>query len=288
MTEKHWSFAGVWLLLCLNTAVSGSFPQAQAVTWVSYNFKTILTWRPKPVNYSYTVEFSKFGGDNQRTSHCIQMNKTECDLTVEFADLKSKYTADVLSEPLPGVSFDSPEFPRAPSDQFCPYQDTFIGSPKFKIEVSKDERKATLYIEDIPTALLDAQKKTRTIQDIFQNDLNYMVTYNKAKSSGKKVKMSASNQVELPDLDRGVSYCFTVQVQIPSRGSKNHLGELSQVQCSPGNTSFFEEYSIGVIAGCILAILVIISTLIVVIVICCNRRQKRDNEKNEGVPLKGV
>lgn len=60
-----------------------------------------------------------------------------------------------------------------------------IGSPKFKIEVSKDERKTTLYVEDIPTAVLDAQKQTRTIQDIFKNDLHYRITYNKAKSSGK-------------------------------------------------------------------------------------------------------
>lgn len=43
-----------FLFLC-----AGSFPRAQNVTWVSFNFKTLLTWSPKPVNYSYTVEYSK-------------------------------------------------------------------------------------------------------------------------------------------------------------------------------------------------------------------------------------
>lgn len=35
------------------------FPKAQNVTWSSVNFKSILTWSPKPTNYSYTVEFSE-------------------------------------------------------------------------------------------------------------------------------------------------------------------------------------------------------------------------------------
>ncbi|XP_017329992.1 coagulation factor IIIa [Ictalurus punctatus] len=287
--EKHWSFVSVLLLCFLSASVSGSFPKAQNVTWLSFNFKTLLTWSPKPTDYSYTVEFSKFGEDNQRTPHCIQMSETECDLTAELTDLKSKYTADVLSEPLRNMSSELIEFPRTASDQFCPYQDTVIGSPKFKIEVSKDERKTTLYVEDIPTAVLDAQKQTRTIQDIFKNDLHYRITYNKAKSSGKKVKISTSSQIELTDLDRGESYCFTVQVVIPSRSTNKQLGESSQVQCSPaGGISFFNDYSTTVIAGGILTIIVIISAVTAVIVICCKRQQEAKNRGKEGVPLKSV
>lgn len=37
---------------------SASYPRAHNVTWRSLNFKTILTWEPKPsADYSYTVEF---------------------------------------------------------------------------------------------------------------------------------------------------------------------------------------------------------------------------------------
>lgn len=58
--------------------------------------------------------------------------------------------------------------------------------------------------------------------------------------STQKVKISTSSQIELTDLDRGESYCFTVQVVIPSRSTNKQLGESSQVQCSPaGGISFF-------------------------------------------------
>lgn len=44
----------------------------------------------------------------------------------------------------------------------------------------------------------------------------------------------------LTDLDREESYCFTVQVHIPSRGINKQYGEPSQVQCSElGETSIF-------------------------------------------------
>ncbi|MCJ8728563.1 hypothetical protein PDJAM_G00005840 [Pangasius djambal] len=275
----HWGFVCVWLLCFVNASVSGSFPKAQDVTWNSLNFKTFLMWSPKPTNYSYTVEFSKLGEDNKRTPHCIQMNETKCDLTAELTDLKSKYGADVLSEPL--RDSDLIEFPRTASAQFCPYQDTNISSPTFKIEVSKDKRKITLYIEDIPTAVLDAQKQKRTIQDIFKDDLQYKVTYNKAKSSGKKEKISTSSQIELTDLDRGASYCFTVKVYIPSRSFNKQLADESQVQCSPaGDMSFFEDYSSAVIAGGIATIIVIILVVIAVIVICCRRQQEAKNRGN--------
>ncbi|KAM9488717.1 coagulation factor III, tissue factor a [Clarias gariepinus] len=285
-SEKPRSFMSVWLLLVLSAVASGSFPTAQNVTWVSVNFKTLLTWDPKPTNYSYTVEFSKFGENNQRIPHCIRMSQTECDLTAGLTDLKSKYEADVVSEPLRDMSSDLIEFPRTASEQFCPYQDTIIGSPQFTIDVSKDKQKITIIIEDIPTAVLNAQNQMRTIQDIFKNDLQYKVTYNKAQSTGKKEKTRASNQIELTDLDKGESYCFTVQVLIPSRNINKQLGERSQVKCSPGD-DINGVFSPAVIAGGTLAILVIIAVVIAVIIICCKQKEEKNRGK-ERVPLKGV
>ncbi|TSK34869.1 Tissue factor [Bagarius yarrelli] len=232
---------------------------------------------------------SRLGEDNQRARHCIQTSETECDLTAELTDLKSKYGADVLSEALKDISSDLIEFPRTASALFCPYQDTLIGSPKFNFKVRKEERKIILNIEDIPTAVFNAQKQQLTIQDIFQNDLQYKVTYNKAKSSGKKVKISTSRLIELTDLDREESYCFSVQVYIPSRSIDKQHGESSQLQCSAaGDPTIFTVYSSKVIAGGILAILVIIAAIIAAIVICSKRRQKTKTRGKEGVPLKGV
>ncbi|XP_060778092.1 coagulation factor IIIa [Neoarius graeffei] len=289
--EKHWRFvsAGVGLLLLLNTSVSGSFPTAQNVTWDSFNFKTLLTWKLHPINYSYTVEYSKLGGDNHRATHCIQMNKTECDLTNQLTDLKIKYSADVLSTPLKGMSSSLIEFPRTESAQFCPYTDTVIGSPNFNITLSEDERTMNLYIEDIPTALFDAQNKQRTIQDIFKNDLQYKVIYSKARSSGKKEKTSVSRRIEVTGLDRGKSYCFNVQVYIPTRKINKQLGELSQVQCFPAeDRPFYDDYNFAVIAGGILVVIIIISAVIAAIVIVSKRQKEAKNREKEGVPLKGV
>ncbi|KAG7336090.1 hypothetical protein KOW79_000783 [Hemibagrus wyckioides] len=285
---RHWSFVTVWLLCFLNASVSGSFPNAKNVTWVSFNFKTILTWSPKPTDYSYTVEYSKLAEDNQRPSHCIRTNETECDLTAKLTDLKSKYRADVVSEPLAGITSDLVEFPRTKSEIFCPYQDTEIGSPTVKYEERKEERKLILTIEDIPTAVYDAQNRQLTIQDIFKTDLQYKVTYNKAKSSGKKVKTSASSRIELTDLDRGESYCFSVQVYIPTRSINKQLGELSQIMCTSVDPSITDEYSPAVIVGGILTIIAIISAVIAAIVICTKQRKNAMTREKEGVPLKSV
>lgn len=78
-------------------------------------------------DYNFVLfDASRFGQDNERTAHCIQMSETECDLTAALTELESKYSADVLSEPLRGMSSDLIEFPRTASDLFCPYQDSMF------------------------------------------------------------------------------------------------------------------------------------------------------------------
>ncbi|KAI3355089.1 hypothetical protein L3Q82_017860 [Scortum barcoo] len=220
---------------------AGSYPRAQNVTWKSTNFKTILTWEPKPsADYSYTVEFSVLGGDKQKNPHCIRSSKTVCDLSSSLTDLNVYYTADVLSEPPLGATTDLIEFPYTTSPRFSPYKDTEIGKPEFKLEVSEDKKKTTLYVTDPLTALFKDGRQLN-IKDIFNDHLQYKVTYRKNKSTGMKVYISKTNAIELTDLDRGVSYCFSVQAYIPSRSIDKQLGELSQPQCSnDDHQSIFE------------------------------------------------
>ncbi|TRY56020.1 hypothetical protein DNTS_013852 [Danionella cerebrum] len=279
----------VWVLLSFFMEVCLSdFPKAQNVSWSSVNFKSMLMWSPTPRNHSYTVEFSELGQDRQRNPYCIRMMETECDLTASLKNLKSYYRADILSEPLRGVSSDLVEFPYASSEKLSPYHDTVIGRPEFKIEVSSDKRKMTLHVTDVPTALFNDQNKRLNIRDVFGDELQYKVIYKKAKSTGKKEKLSKSSIIEMTDLDKGVSYCFHVQAFLPSRPQAKQLGELSSIQCSPDeNTSIFEEYGMGVIAGAIFIIILAISTIIIVAVICYRRRRPKSTGK-EGLPLNGV
>ncbi|XP_050954483.1 coagulation factor IIIa isoform X2 [Labeo rohita] len=244
-SNRQMKFRMLELLLVLffmKECASEIYPKAQNVTWFSINFKSMLTWSPKPTNYSYTVEFSKLGQDRERTPHCIRTMDTECDLTLELKNLQDYYTADILSEPMRGVSSDLVEFPHVSSKKFSPYHDTDIGGPEFNIEVSSDKRKTTLHVTDVPTALFDVDKNRLNIRDVFGDKLQYKVIYRKAKSTGKKEKISKSSVIELTDLDRGVSYCFNVQAFLPFRALDKQLGQLSQVQCSPEeDTSIFDE-----------------------------------------------
>ncbi|KAI1883124.1 hypothetical protein AGOR_G00242000 [Albula goreensis] len=145
--------------------------RARDVTWSSHNFKTLLTWGPKPTDYSYTVEFYGVGKDRERTRHCIRSKETECDLTGSLLNLKDTYYADVLSEPEMGAS-DLVEFPHSTSQKFCPYTDTLIGRPDFKYEVDKARNKITLFIQDQLSAI-SKDDKMLNMRDIFKDDLKY-------------------------------------------------------------------------------------------------------------------
>ncbi|XP_039982230.1 coagulation factor IIIa [Xiphias gladius] len=280
----------LFIVFFLSThSASGSYPQAQNVTWKSTNFKTILSWDPKPsADYSYTVEFSVVGGNKQRNPHCIRFSATVCDLSSSLTDLNACYTADVLSEQPLGASSDINEFPYTSSPRFCPYKDTEIGKPDFKLEVNEDKKKTTLYVTD-PLTTLFKDGQQLNIRDIFSDQLQYKVTYRKNKSTGKKVYNSKTNMIELTDLDPGESYCFNIQAYIPSRSVDKQLGELSQTQCSKDdNQTIFEVYSVGVITATIFLILLLIGIIIAVTVVCCKRRNKALKRGKEGVPLQDV
>ncbi|KAM9460228.1 tissue factor-like [Salvelinus alpinus] len=257
------------VLFTIGAAGEDYFPEAMDVQWVSNNFKTILTWGPEPTNYTYTVEFSRFGKDRQRNPHCIRSSRTECDLTNELQNLQETYSADILSEPLPGVTSDLVEFPYTRAERFSPYKHTKIGGPAFKIVQSEDKTMMTLHIQD-PLTPLYKDEQLLTIRDIFKNDLKYRVVYNKAGSTGKKEKMSDLRNVELTNLDKGQSYCFMVAAYIPSRSAQKRLGDWSKPQCSPRESkTIFEEFSFGVISGAIGIMLAIFIILIILTVVCC-------------------
>ncbi|XP_010889447.1 coagulation factor IIIa [Esox lucius] len=288
MLKMEWIFFLTTLCSVLFTFChADTYPKAQNVSWNSVNFKTLLTWDPIPVNYSYTVEYSIVGQNRERNPHCIRTMRTECDLSNSLVDLKAKYSADVLSEPKYGETSDLVEFPHTSSDWFTPYTDTVIGRPDFKIEVSKDKKKITLYVEDPPTALFK-KNEPKTIRDVFGDDLQYKVTFGKSASTGKKTKISASSEILLDgkDIDPGVSYCFNVQAYIPSRSPDKQLGESSKRQCSSSDKSFIEDFGVGAIAGFIL--LLILTVVIVIVTVVCCRRKTKANMGKERVPLRDV
>ncbi|XP_077081567.1 coagulation factor IIIb [Siphateles boraxobius] len=264
-----------WLTLVNGSPASmqvGKLTKAKNVSWSSYNFKTILSWGPKPVNYTYTVEFSRVGKDKQRNPHCIKTTETECDLTNEL-DIKGVYTAEVLSESLRGMTSDHVEPPYTRSKTFCPYNDTLIGRPKFTLTMSED-KKIVLIIHDLITAL-HKNGKSLNIRDIFKKNLKYQITYNKAGSTGKKIRTVDESRADFR-LDEGQSYCFSVAAYIPSRKGDKMFGEWSLPKCSSQeHKTLFDEYGPAVIGGGALIILALVIAVIVLIVVCCKRAQRQ-------------
>ena len=64
----------------------------------------------------------RVGENEKRIRNCIRSSSTSCDVTHFLTDLTSCYSADVLSEPLPGVTSDLIEFPYTSSSRFCPFE----------------------------------------------------------------------------------------------------------------------------------------------------------------------
>lgn len=73
---------------------------------------------------SVYLNHCRLNQDRERTPHCIRTLDTECDLTAVLKNLKAYYSADVLSEPMRGVSSDLVEFPHVSSGKFSPYHDS--------------------------------------------------------------------------------------------------------------------------------------------------------------------
>ncbi|XP_053715544.1 coagulation factor IIIa [Synchiropus splendidus] len=280
--------ACVCLCVLLTHGASGFYPKAQNVTWNSINFKTLLTWGPPPSGYSYTVEYYEVNKNKQRLPTCFQTVNTACDLSMSLTNLKSCYIAEVVSQQPLGMTSDLIEFPYTRSEPFCPYTDTKLGRPEVTVEVSEDRKKTTLYVSDPLSAVFQGQQQLN-LRDIFAEELQYKVTYRRNKSTGKKVKTSPGNVIKFTDLEKKDSYCFNVQVLIPSRDWDKQLGEMSQTHCTKAHDPpFTTVYSVGVIAAGFFLILLIIGLTIALVVICCKRRRNAQKSGKEGLPLRDV
>ncbi|XP_051021663.1 tissue factor-like isoform X1 [Acomys russatus] len=115
---------GPTFLACLLAQVAraaGIPEKAVNLTWNSTNFKTILKWEPKPVNYFYTVQIRS--GSNDWKDKCNLTTGTECDVTEEIVqDVYQTYEARVLSVPQHKTKWKEVLFSNA--TKFTPYQES--------------------------------------------------------------------------------------------------------------------------------------------------------------------
>ncbi|XP_056148634.1 tissue factor-like [Lampris incognitus] len=274
---------GILSLWMLTTAGNDILPRVEDLKWVSINFKTILTWVPSTGNYTYTVMFSEVDDDWNEAQYCIRITETECDLT-NYLSLKDRtYSAYVQTEP-DGKDYDLEDLTLTYASDFNPYRESKISAVSFKVGTVRDSSTVALNISD-PLTPLYQQQKLLTIKDILKNDLKYMISYQKAGSTGKKDVIHNSSLAEFPQLDPEQSFCFSVVAFIPSRPKPSQLGAWSQQQCSTGHTkTFLQQLSSEALVGG-LFVLVLVIVIVSVTVLCC-RRYRRTRAKTPQAPAR--
>ncbi|XP_051021665.1 tissue factor-like [Acomys russatus] len=263
--------------LLAQVAWAAGIPEkAVNLTWDSTNFKTILKWEPKPVNYFYTVRISS--GSNDWKNKCYLTTDTECDVTDEIIqDVHRTYEAKVLSVPLSDTNGEEPEFSNSP--KFTPYRDTKLGQPVIQ-HFKQDGTKLNVTVEDSQTLVRKGKNGTfLTLRELFGNDLSYILTYRRDLSSGRKRAESNTNEFSI-DVEKGSSYCFNAQAVLLSRKINQRSPE-SITLCTDQQRSTPRETLI--IVG---AVVFMVTIFIIILSVClCKRRKRRAEQKGKNVPL---
>lgn len=246
-----------WVLAQVAGA-TGTPVRAYNLTWKSTNFKTILEWEPKPINYVYTVQISSGSGDWK--GKCFHTTVTECDLTDEIVqDVQQTYSARVLSH-LPRDldttgSMGDPVLQNAP--KFIPYLETKLGQPTIQSS-EQVGTKLNVTVQDART-LVRRNGTFLSLRDVFGKDLSYILYYWKASSTGKKTAKTDTNEF-LIDVDQGKDYCFSVQAVIPSRRANQKSPE-SLIECTSQEKSVFKEmfFIVGAVVFMVIIFIIILS-----------------------------
>ncbi|XP_039084350.1 tissue factor [Hyaena hyaena] len=266
------------LVLLQVTGASGTTDVVVAynLTWKSTNFKTILEWEPKPINHVYTVQISSRLGNWK--SKCFYTTDTECDLTDEIVNnVNQTYLARVLSYPADATDYTG-EPPFTNSPEFTPYLETKLGRPMIQSH-KQVGTKLNVTIQDART-LVRMNGTFLTLRKVFGKDLSYTLYYWKASSTGKKTAKTNTNEF-LIDVDKGESYCFTVQASIPSRKTNQKSPE-SPIVCTSQEKGMSREMLL--VIGIVVLVVIVLTVILAVSLYTC-RKGRRGQGGKESSPL---
>ncbi|XP_051021661.1 tissue factor-like isoform X1 [Acomys russatus] len=258
---------------CLLTQVAraADIPEkAFNLTWDSTNFKTILKWKPKPINYLYVVQISP--GSKEWINKCNLTTDTECDVTEEIVqDVHQTYEARVLSVPQSKTKRKEVLFSNA--TKFTPYQETKLGQPVIQ-HFKQDGTKLNVTVEDSQTLVRKGKNGTfLTLRGVFGKELSYILIYKNDSSTENKKAGSNTNEFFI-DVEEGVDYCFNVHAVILSR-KINQSGPESITLCTD------QERSIPRGPLIIVGAVVFVATIFIILlsVSMCKCRKCRTGQK---------
>lgn len=271
----------VYLGVCVSAVIlSAADPisKAENVRWTSRDFKTILHWTSKDPHQTFTINFSEGGGDWMDHPECAQMLGSQCDMSNELRPFDRSFTADILSDhgDQGDHEYSEDEFPHTESKPFNPYRETNISAVVFSVKALNSST-VMVNITDSLTSVHEGTKQLTT-RDIFKQDLQYKIRYQKSESTGRRDHISDLSVAHVKQLDPGQSYCFMVTAYIQSRPKSSQEGAWSQSLCTQthGDSSSVHELSPGALFGVIFPILALIIIIVVTVtVVCCKKNKKR-------------
>ncbi|CAO2599916.1 Tissue factor [Lemmus lemmus] len=270
------------LLGCLLVQVvpaAGTLQKAFNLTWKSTNFKTILEWEPKPIDYVYIVEITS--GSRDWKSKCFLTQDTECDLTDEIVqDVHLVYHARVLSVPPNNTYFGDAPLANAP--EFLPYRDTKLGQPVIQ-HFQQVGRNLSVTVEDTPTLVRRQNGTFLTLREVFGKDLSYGLSYRKETSTGIKPIYTHTNDFFI-QMEQDGSYCFSVHALIRSR-KENQKSPETSTECTDQWESIMGETLI--IVGSVVFV-VTIFIILLSIYLCKHRNGRAGQKRKESSPLRSV
>ncbi|XP_048395470.1 coagulation factor IIIa [Stegostoma tigrinum] len=266
-------------LICLRCGLSSgtSLQPVRNLTWKSFNFRTTLQWEVTSQDSVYTVRLHSMNSNWKKKPECVLAKITSCDVTSLMQNVTDSYVAEVethSAEPTEELE----ESPFVRSSQFEPLKQTDVGEASFQI-FKKSQDEIEVLVEDPLTGIMFPNKTSKTLRDIYGTDLKYKVFYWKDGTSGQKTQTD-NNQRIIIKIDKGVNYCFFVQIHITSPFKNSPK---SQSKCTDLQTT---EYGLGLYAIIIVGALVVISVIIGVTVCLCRRKTVHNNAETN--PLKTV
>ncbi|XP_044157135.1 tissue factor isoform X1 [Bufo gargarizans] len=264
-----------------SSAQGVNFPTATDIKVSSINCKTILDWRPKPTNYTYTVLVRGQLFQDWKKK-CIYTKETSCDVSDIMQDIRDTYEIRIVSEIK--SSEITEEFPYADGPTFRPYDQTIIGKPIIQnFTLNKEQNTLKVVIRDTPTPYKYANNTPITMRDMFPNDFTYTLFYRKASSTGKKQQSSATNEIVI-NTDKGESYCFFAEASVPSRKS-NRESQHSDELCT--SSSAGEEFDVVILVAVGISVGLIVLIVVLSVILCKCRNGKKEKTK-EMMPLNAV
>ncbi|KAM6439487.1 interferon alpha/beta receptor 2 [Rhynochetos jubatus] len=207
----------------------------------SFNFQHILSWQAKsdPTVPTYYCVLYTDRRNWKTAKQCSGITERSCDLTDEFKELSTQYSAFVQS-------FIGTEVFNSSVFHFAPYTDTYLGPPEVSISSCLNCINVTI---KLPASHFRENGKPLSLLDIYE-ELNYDITLKTVDGEHKRPREKTTEEVfntVIEELYPNRNYCVSVTVT----ASLNKHYVPSAWKCITADSVAQQDYHTVAIAGAV-------------------------------------